>query len=154
MAIKLTAEIINLFKKDDTTKVLATIDAKGFPHVVVKQSLQLDENGTVLYLELLESSQTNKNLVRSIWYDGKVSIILKGKAGESWQIKGKPVKAHITGALFQKHYLVVRNLLGDVDLAAVWEIEPEEVIDQSFKSRRVEEEQKHPLFTHLDRLAV
>lgn len=153
MAVELTKEIIDLLAESDTTKVLATLDADGFPHVVVKQSLQPGEDGSILYLELLESSRTNKNLVRSIWYDRSVAIALKGKDGRSWQIKGKPVKTHITGPLFLEHYTAVRERLGDVDLAAVWVIEPEEIINETFAVRREEEERNHPFFTHLDRLA-
>jgi hypothetical protein len=153
MAVELTKEIIDLLAESDTTKVLATLDADGFPHVVVKQSLQPGEDGSILYLELLESSRTNKNLVRSIWYDRSVAIALKGKDGRSWQIKGKPVKTHITGPLFLEHYTAVRERLGDVDLAAVWVIEPKEIINETFAVRREEEERNHPFFTHLDRLA-
>lgn len=152
MAIQLTRRIIDLIEDNETTKVLATLDAEGFPHAVVKQSVHSGDDGNLLYLELLESSLTNRNLVRSIWFNQKVSVALWGKDGQSYQIKGKPVKTHITGPLFQKHYLAVRERLGDVDLAAVWEIEPEEVIDESFARRRSEEEAAHPLFLHLDRL--
>jgi len=133
--------------------VLATLDADGFPHAVVKQSLQPGEDGAIIYLELLESSRTNKNLVRSLWFNQKVAISLKGKDGRSYQIKGAPVKAHITGPLFQEHYTAVREKLGDVDLAAVWVIEPEEIIDETFGTRKAEEEAAHPFFSHLDRLA-
>jgi predicted pyridoxine 5'-phosphate oxidase superfamily flavin-nucleotide-binding protein len=154
MAVQLTQDIIDLIEDKETTKVLATLDADGFPHAVVKQSLQPGEDGTLLYLELLESSLTNRNLVRSIWFNQKVSIALTGKNGQSYQIKGKPVKTHITGPVFQKHYLAVRERFGDVDLAAVWVIEPEEITDESFARRKAEEEAAHPLFRHLDRLAV
>ncbi len=153
MAAKLTTEIIDLLGDGETTKVLATLDADGFPHAVVKQSLQPGDNGEIIYLELLESSRTNKNLVRSLWFGQKVAIALKGKDGRSWQVKGRPVKTHITGPLFQRHYANIRERFGDADLAAVWVIEPEEVIEESFAVRRSEEEQKHPFFTHLDRLA-
>ena len=153
MAVELTKEIIDLLADEDTTKVLATLDADGFPHAVVKQSLQPGEDGTIHYLELLESSRTGKNLVRSLWYDYRVAITLKGRDGRSWQIKGKPVKTHITGSLFQRHYTAVRERFGDADLAAVWVIEPEEIINETFAARREEEERKHPYFTHLDRLA-
>ena len=153
MAVQLSDDIIELFADGETTKVLATLDADGFPHAVVKQSLQPAEDGLIIYLELLESSRTNKNLVRSLWFDQRVAIALRGKDGRSWQVKGKPVKTHITGPLFQKHYSAVREKLGDVDLAAVWVIEPEEVIEESFAVRKAEEERKHPFFTHLDRLA-
>ena len=154
MAIQLSRNIIELIEDNNTTKVLATLDANGFPHAVVKQSLHTGEDGNLLYLELLESSLTNRNLVRSIWFNQKVSIALWGKNGQSYQIKGKPVKTHITGPLFQKHYLAVRERLGDVELAAVWVIEPEEVVDESFARRKAEEEAAHPFFRHLDRLAV
>jgi hypothetical protein len=153
MALKLSREIIDLFADAESTKVLATLDEHGFPHVVVKQSLQVGEDGNLLYLELLESSRTNKNLVRSIWFDQKVAVAVKGKGGESYQIKGKPVKTHITGPLFLQHYREIRERLGDVDLAAVWVIEAEEVIDENFAARQAQETERHPFFTHLDRLA-
>ncbi|HTP65915.1 MAG TPA: hypothetical protein VMJ66_11035 [Geobacteraceae bacterium] len=153
MAAKLTTEIIDLLGDSETTKVLATLDADGFPHAVVKQSLQPGEDGEIIYLELLESSRTNKNLVRSIWFGQKIAIALKGKDGRSWQVKGKPVRTHITGPLFQEHYTAIRQRLGDVDLAAVWVIEPEEVIEETFAVRKGEEERQHPFFSHLDLLA-
>ena len=153
MAAQLTQEVIDLLRDTETTKVLATLDADGFPHAVVKQSLQPGDDGTILYLELLESSRTNKNLVRSIWFDQKVAVAVTGKGGQSYQIKGKPVKSLITGPLFQEHYAAIRKRRGDADLAAVWVIEPEEIINETFVNRKAEEERKHPLFTHLDRLA-
>lgn len=153
MAVALQEELIDLLRNPETIKVLATIDEFGFPHAVVKQSLQLGEDGNLLYLELLESSRTNRNLVRSIWFGKNVAIAVKGALGGSYQIKGRPVKAHITGELFKTHYLAIRERLGDVDLAAVWVIEPVEVINESLSVRLAEEQLKHPLFNHLDRLA-
>lgn len=154
MAAQLTTEIIELLNDRDSTKVLATLDSDGFPHAVVKQSLQPAQDGNILYLELIESSRTNKNLVRSIWFNQKVAITLIGRDGRSYQIKGAPVKTHITGPLFQEQYSAVRQRLGDVDLAAVWVIEPQEIIDETFGKRKAEEEAAHPLFQHLDRLAA
>jgi len=153
MAAELDKEIVDLIADAESTKVLATLDEHGFPHAVVKQSFQVGEDGNLLYLELLESSRTNRNLVRSIWFDRKVAVTVTGKGGRSYQIKGKPVKAHITGPVFQRHFAEIRERLGDVDLAAVWVIEPEEVIEESFAARQAEEQRKHPVFTHLDRLA-
>lgn len=153
MAVQLNQEIIDLFADSETTKILATVDEFGVPHVVVKQSLHLGDDGNLHYLELLESSRSNKNLVGSIWFDRKVAVAVKGRDGKSYQIKGKPVKTHITGPVFQQHYTAIRERLGDVDLAAVWVIEPEEVIEETFVARKAEEEAAHPLFRHLDRLA-
>ena len=153
MTAALTPDIIALLDDDATLKVLATVDADGFPHVVEKRSLHYGGDGVLHYLELLETSATNRNLVRSIWFGGKVAIGLIGADGRTVQIKGRPVKTHITGPLYQRHYERSRALLGDVDLASVWVIEPDEVIDQSFGARKSREEALHPDFVHLDRLA-
>lgn len=153
MAAQLSKEVVELIENRETAKVLATLDEQGFPHVVVKQSIQVGADGNLHYLELLESSRTNRNLVRSIWFDRPVAVAVQGKNGRSFQIKGKPIKAHITGPLFQQHYAAVRQRLGDVDLAAVWVIEPHEVIDESFETRQKQEETRRPYFKHLDRLA-
>jgi hypothetical protein len=63
------------------------------------------------------------------------------------------VKTHITGPLYQKQYSELRQKHGDVDLAAVWIIEPLEVIDENFAVLKVEQERNRPFLKHLDRLA-
>ena len=153
MATKLNKEIIALFSSDDSTKVLATINEHGYPHAAAKPFIRVDDDGNLLYLELVESSRTQKNLVRSIWFNQKVSVSVSDRSGQSWQINGTPVKTLITGPIFLHHYRDVRKRLGDVDLSAVWVIEPEEVINENISVRHAEEEQAHPLFRHLDRLA-
>src|SRR6266540_2037257 len=109
MAVQLGQEIIELLTDKETIKVLATTDQNGVPHVVLKQTFQLGEDGNLLYLELLESSRTNKNLVRSIWFKRKVAIALKGKNGQSFQIVGKPLKVVVAGPVFQEHYVKIRE---------------------------------------------
>lgn len=152
MSKLLNQEVVDLLHAQTTVKVLTTVDEHGVPHSVIKGSLALGEDGNLIVLELLESSHTNRNLVRSIWYDRKVSILLKGEGTVSYQIKGIPVKAHVAGPVFQKYYAAIRERLGDVDLSAVWVIRPDEVINESPAVRRREEEAKHPTFIHLDRL--
>lgn len=148
----MTPEIIALLQDSNTVKVLTTVDGDGVPHTVFKGSLRADESGNLQVLELIESSRTNRNLVRSIWYNRPVSVLLKGKDSRCFQIKGVPIKAHVSGPVFQKNYVAIRERLGDVDLAGVWIIRPDEVIDETPKVRRTEEEAAHPVFVHLDRL--
>jgi hypothetical protein len=151
MAIELPAELVALLRDERSIKLLATVDAEGSPHVVSKQSLTVNEAGKIIHLELLESSRTNRNLVRAIWFGGRVSVFVRnGEA--SWQIKGRPLQAHVAGPVFQQAYLGIRERLGDIDLAAVWVVEPEEVLDESWPTRRREEEAAHPHFIHLDRI--
>ena len=153
MAVPLGKDVVELLQDDDTVKVLVTLDKEGAPHAVVKKSIELGQDGNLLHLELIESSQTNKNLARAIWHQGKVSLSLIGKGDLSYQIKGRPIKSIVAGPIFQEHYVKVRERLGDVDLAAVWVIEPDEVINESFSVRLAEEQARHPLHTHLDRIA-
>lgn len=152
MSLSLPAAAIALFNAPSTLKILATVDDRGVPHVVSKQSLHIGPDGRIHYLEQLETSHSNRNLVRAIWFDRTVAIGLVAPDGQNWQIKGKPVKAHITGPLFLKHYRMLQDKDPDADLAAVWVIEPTEAIDQSLTRRRQEERRRHPHFIHLDRL--
>ncbi len=151
MGIELDEALIALLRDEASIKVLATVDADGAPHAVVKQSLTLDAAGRLVHLELLESSRTNKNLLRSLWSGGRVSVLVR-RGDESWQLKGRPVRAHVAGPEFQREYVRVRERLGDVDLAAIWVIEPEEAVEQSFTVRKTQEEAAHPQFLHLDRI--
>lgn len=80
--------------------------------------------------------------------------VLVRRGEESWQIKGRPVRAQVAGPDFQREYVSIRERLGDVDLGAVWAIEPEEVVRQSYAVRKAEEEAAHPHFIHLDRIRV
>lgn len=153
MAVQLDVDVVNLFQDAATVKVLATVDQRGIPHVVVKQTLQVDGAGNLVYLELLESSQTNKNLLRSLWFNRPVAVTIKGGDNQSYQITGQPVKALVAGPVFQEHYVNIRKKLGDVDLATVWLIQPEAVRNQTFSVRQAQEQQAHPNFIHLDQLA-
>ncbi|MDR1164062.1 MAG: pyridoxamine 5'-phosphate oxidase family protein [Candidatus Accumulibacter sp.] len=153
MSIPLSAETIELLGDPDTLKVLTTVDTNGSPHAVVKKSLHTADDGTIHFLEIFEASVSHRNLTASIWFDRKVSILLFGKEGRQTQIKGRPVKCHISGPVFLDHYARVRERLGDVDLAGVWVVEPEEVIDESFAVRKAQYRAEHPDFIHLDRIA-
>lgn len=152
MAIKLQDKIIKLINDKDTIKVLSTVDKDNVPHTVFKSFLKVDDSGNIIYLELIESSITNNNMVNSIWFKKKVSITIKSKNNESYQIKGVPVKAEISGQLFKKYYKFVKENIEDGDLSTVWVIEPEEIRNETYSYRKKQEEEKHPLLIHLDRL--
>jgi hypothetical protein len=153
MSAELNERLAAILHEPGTVKLLITTDDQGAPHAVVKDSLNLDENHHFFYLERLESSQTNKNMVYSIWYDRSIAINVTGTSGESFQIKGKPIKAIVSGYTFRKYYKQLREEDDDNDLAAVWVIEPEQIIEQTFLVRRRQEEKRRPYFKHLDRLA-
>lgn len=152
MAEVIKDEIRELLKDKQTVKALASIDKNGKPHVSFKGSIDIDEDGNIFYLEILESSQTNKNLTYSIWFDKQVAITILGADRRSYQIKGIPQKVHISGPLFEEKYKQISEKLPGVGLAGVWIIRPEEVIEETFTVKLQEEKEKHPILGHLDQL--
>lgn len=153
MASQLNDTVVSLLDDQNTAKILATVDAQGVVHIVSKQSIALDADGNISLLELLETSRSHKNLLYSLWHDRDVTVLLTGTDGASYEIKGRPIKSIVAGPRFQEHYRKLRERRGDVDLAAVWVIEPLRVTDETFARRQDEESQAHPFFGHLDRLA-
>jgi len=150
---ELSQEIITAIKDKDSIKVLATVDGRGFPHVVAKGSINVDENGQLYFWELLESSVTNRNTIHALWYNTYVAINVISKDRKSWQIKGVPYKTLVNGKEYQAAYLKAQERNPENDLAAIYYIRPEEVIEESYPVRKAEEDAKHPLYIHLDRLA-
>ncbi len=153
MAIPLERDVINLINSPTTLKALGTVTKDGVPHLVIKDSFWVNDEGQLLYLEFLESSQTNQNMIASLWFDRQVSVLLLGADRTSYQIKGRPIKVLVAGPVFREQYERIRRQPGDRDLAGVWIIEPEAIIDQALAVRRKTEENSHPYFMHLDRIA-
>lgn len=153
MSQPLPAEVITLLGDPETVKILGTVSLDGIPHVVSKGSIHAGADGNIHLLQVLEHSQSNRNLTHSIWFDRKVTIYLRGKQGISYQIKGRPLRNIIAGPLFEEHYTKLRARLGDVDLAGVWIIEPDEVINETGAFRQAQEAERNPYLLHLDRLA-
>jgi len=150
---ELTQEIIDAIKDKDSIKVLATVDGRGFPHVVAKGSINIDENGQLYWLELIESSVTNRNAIHALWYNTQVAITIISKERKSWQIKGIPVKTLINGAVYEEYYVQTQERNPINDLAAVYYVDIKEVIDQAYPVRKATEDKAHPLYVHLDKLA-
>lgn len=139
---------------DDSTFVgtIATLDESGAPYAVPSPFLRLNEEGQIVHLELLETSTTHRNLLRSIWFEHPVTVSISGNNGVV-VAKGRVHKVHVSGPVFSSYYREVRENLEDADLAGVWLIEVLEVIDETYAVRKVREEKYHPFFRHLDRLA-
>jgi hypothetical protein len=137
-----------------TSASIATLDENGAPHSVPSPFLRQDGQGRLVHLELLETSSSHRNLLRSIWFEQPVSITLSGQDNRVLVITGRPYKAHVSGPLFSEYYREVRSRLGDADLAAVWLIEVLQIRDETYLIRKEQEERLHPFHLHLDRLAV
>lgn len=152
MAKILSQELIDIINDKATRKVLATADKNGIPHAVYKGSLHVNEKGNLVHYEILESSASNRNLVYSIWFDKKVAVNVLGNDGTSYEIIGKPVRSITAGKEFEQTYIALREKFGDIDLGAIWEIEPLSVKNETFNNRIQEDEAAYPILKHLDRI--
>jgi hypothetical protein len=151
MSVKIDKALAAIINEPETLKVLATIDKNGEPHVVYKGSIHADDNGKLSFLELLESSRSNQNLVHSIWFDKKIAINVLDKDKNSYEIIGKPIRCITCGREFEQAYESVRAKLGDVDLSAIWQVEPVKITNETYRVRLREEEENFPIIRHLDR---
>lgn len=152
--VELTKKIIDAINDKDSIKVLATIDGRGFPHVVAKGSINVDGKNRLYWYELLESSVTNRNAIHALWFNKWVAINIITKDKKSYQIKGYPYETLVNGKEFQDAYIKAQLSNYENDLAAVYFIKPEEIIDETYSIRKETEEKAHPLCIHLDRLAA
>lgn len=153
MSIKLSNEIIEIINNPKTKKVIATISKEGIPHVTYKGSLKVNEDGNLEFLELIESSITNRNMVNSIWYNKKVAINVLGEEGQNYSIIGSVQKCIISGKEFQKRYEEVISKSPEADLSSIWIITPEKIRDENIKVRLEEAKKENPLQLHLDKIA-
>ncbi|MFZ4859065.1 MAG: pyridoxamine 5'-phosphate oxidase family protein [Desulfuromonadaceae bacterium] len=142
-----------ILNSPDTVTVLATINGDGTPHAAVLDSIRLTEDGTLEYLELLESAQSYRNLTASLWFNKTVSLLVATPDGTRYLITGRLVKISISGSYFEECYARIREKLGDMDLAAVCFIKILDVVDETLAVRFARQEVERPFYKHLDRLA-
>lgn len=142
-------EIVNSPK---SVKVVGTVGADSIPHTAVKQTLHINEEGNIEYVELFESSLSYKNITGSIWFDKKVSVLVYGENKESYEIIGKVDHILVAGREYEAVYAKILEEKG-YDIAAVITIIPERVENQSPKDKFEEQENTRLFYKHLDRLS-
>lgn len=151
----ISEDVKKIINNPASLKVVATVSRDGIPHAALKGSLHVEEDQLVFY-DFIQSSQVNKNLVNAIWFGGKVAVNVYHENGQeklSYLITGKPAKCITAGREFEALYVSFQEKYGkEMDLSAIWYIEPESIRDESLFSRKAEEEEKFPYIKHIDRL--
>jgi len=145
------AAVLERLNEPNAVKILVTLDEHGAPHPTPKGSLRWDGERIVSW-EILESSRTNRNLTRAIWFDKPVAILLLTADRRAWKIAARAARNVVQGKEFTRDYEEAERRRG-ISIAAVWHFEPLAVTDQSPTTRIAEERTAHPYFVHLDRLA-
>lgn len=148
----ISEELKKYINQSGTLKSIATVSREGIPHVAYKGTLHTEENQIVFY-DLIQSSQTNKNLVNAIWYEQKVAVNILTEDKRSFLIVGNPIKSVTAGKAFEKIYVELQEKLGqETDLNAIWYIQPISIREETYLQRKQEEETKYPYIKHLDRI--
>lgn len=154
MAVTLSKDVLEAIQDQESSKILITVDKDGVPHGTSKGTIHVNEKGQIVLYELIETSQTQKNLVYSLWFGKKVAISVVTKDRKNYLIKGAPYKDIISGREFQKVYVALQEKLGeDTDLSSIWLINVEEVREQTYSVRREQEKKANPIVYHLDQIA-
>jgi DNA-directed RNA polymerase subunit N (RpoN/RPB10) len=152
MNIRIDEKLAGKINDASTIKAIATISKNGVPHIVYKGSIMANDDGNIVFYELIESSRNGQNLVYSIWFNKKVAINILDSEKNSYEIVGHPARCITCGHEFEEVYKKIREKLGDIDLSAIWIIEPEDIREETFSVRRQQDEERYPVIKHLDRL--
>jgi hypothetical protein len=111
------------------------------------------QDGRLAYYELLETSQMQKNLVYSLWFQQPVSVTVIDKEGRSYHLTGKIYRAWISGRDFEEEYKkTLEELGGEADLSTIWLIDVEDFQETSYETRREIENKEHPYLMHWDHI--
>ncbi len=145
-------DVAPLLDDPATIKVLAVPGPDDAPRLVPVPSLHRGEGDRLVLLESHESSESHRGLLRALWFDKAVALLLTHPDGRAVEIAARPDKAHVTGPLFLRHYQA--RLAEGNALSTVWELAPGQATDQSERARAEREALRHPDFIHLDRIAV
>lgn len=143
--IQLPEEVKRAFEHPETQKVLTTVSKESMPHTVFKGSLSVFDDATIAYMEFLETCQTQRNMLHSIWFKKIVAVsIFNPVMNVAYQIKGEPYKHIFTGPVWDEYLGRVRNSMPDVSPAGVWLITVKEVRNEDFQIRLKEEDKRRP----------
>lgn len=153
MSLQIPEEIKEVIDDKETIAVVSAVGKGGVPFSEVSKKLIVREDGRLAYYELLESSQLQKNLVYSIWFDKEIIISLIGKDEKNYSVTGKLYQALIAGHEFEEEYKKVQEEFGErTDLSTVWLIDVISVTEDTYEVAKTREEQEHPYLMHMDHI--
>jgi hypothetical protein len=120
----LDPKLIELLESPDSVKIIGTLDADGAPCLAVNASITSLNGVTIVLSEQLETSRSNRNLVRSVWYDKPVTILALN-ASSAFEIRAEAYRCLAVGDIYSLMLTRTRALCGpDADIAAAWELIP------------------------------
>lgn len=135
------------------TKLLVSSDLDGVPHAAPRNfAAVLDEEypGCIAIMEMIEGSQTSKNLLWS--YDRQKTVAISTvnpQTGESFLVKGIPHKYLYDGPIWRRFLEQVWGAIPTAEPAGVWVIIPTEERNENLATRMEEEDTRYLPAHHL-----
>lgn len=153
MTEKITEEIKNIINDKRTLAVLSAVGKDGNPYAQAAHKIAVKDDGRIAVHQLLEKSQLQKNLVYSIWFSKKVSLLLTSKDGKQFHLYLKPYQAVVAGREFTKEYKKVLAEYGpDSDLSTIWLFDVESFASANYSDEKAREKEEHPYLYHMDKI--
>jgi len=147
--MEIPANIKKMLEDPKNVKTLTTVNTDGNPYSVPVNSVSVMADGNIAFMELLDTCQTQRNMLNCLWFKKTVSILVVGDwgKGEVFQIKGTPYKLLTQGPIWDQYLGMIWKIIPQADPAGVWLITPEEVRDQNYFVRRKGEEERRANWT-------
>jgi len=139
--MKIPLELRGLLEDPESIKVLTTTGKDGVPHTVFKGSLTALDDDFLAYVELFESSRSQKNMLHNLWFKKPVAVAVC-KGGLAYQIKGEPYRLVIEGPLRDKFFQELWKRMPEVNPCGVWLIRPKEISDESYETQQKKEQSR------------
>ena len=138
-----------LLEDPGNVKTLTTVDQEGNPYSVPINSVSVLEDGNIAFLELLDTSNTQKNMLNCYWFKKDVSVLVIGdwQKGEAFQIKGTPYKLVTEGPIWDEYLEMIWKVVPEADPSGVWLITPKDIRDENYFARRKGEEERRANWT-------
>ncbi|MBW2370191.1 MAG: pyridoxamine 5'-phosphate oxidase family protein, partial [Deltaproteobacteria bacterium] len=138
-----------LLEDPNAIKTVTTVNREGNPHSVPVNSFSVMDDGNLAFLVLLDTCNTQKNMLNCYWFKKDVSILVMGDWGkeEVFQIKGTPYKFLTEGPIWDKYLDMIWKIIPEADPSGVWLITPKEIRDQNYFARRKGEEERRKNWT-------
>ena len=150
---EINEELRRLIEDRESIKVVSSINREGIINSAPKGSLEISGKDELTYVEILESSKSYRNIVYSIWFDKKISILIVGKDRESYQIQGSVKKILTCGTEYEEYYRKYQGARG-FDIAAVVKIKIEDINDLNLVKGIEKQKKEHPFFSHYDSISI
>lgn len=142
-----------LIKQEGNQVIISAVGKDGTPYSEAGVKVRVNADGRLAYYELLESSQMQKNLVYSLWFNKKVSLTVLDRTGRNYHLGGRIYRAWISGRDFEEEYVKILEEQGkDADLSTIWLIDVVEFTETSYPAARERERKEHPYMMHWDHI--